>query len=63
MSAIGSPCLGCTDRQVGCHGNCEKYKAFKEVTISRSREVQRQKREEAMYHTYRSNAFKNRREK
>ena len=23
------PCRGCADRVVGCHGNCEKYAAFK----------------------------------
>lgn len=24
------PCRNCPDREVGCHGKCEKYKAFKE---------------------------------
>lgn len=24
------PCIDCKDRVVGCHGTCEKYKAFKE---------------------------------
>lgn len=23
-----SPCRGCGDRDIGCHGNCPKYKAY-----------------------------------
>lgn len=25
-----SPCMDCGDRTVGCHGTCEKYKAYNE---------------------------------
>lgn len=25
-----NPCRGCEKRQVGCHGGCPDYKAFKE---------------------------------
>ena len=25
-----SPCKGCEDRVVGCHGGCERYKDFRE---------------------------------
>lgn len=25
-----APCKGCTDRIVGCHSQCEQYKAFKD---------------------------------
>lgn len=25
-----APCKGCTERVVGCHSNCEKYKEFKD---------------------------------
>ena len=24
-----SPCLGCGDRSVGCHGKCERYAQYK----------------------------------
>ena len=24
-----TPCLGCPDRHVGCHGACEAYQAFR----------------------------------
>lgn len=43
-SRIHNQCLGCTDRYVGCHSKCEKYKAYKEEmakfdeTVNKSRE-------------------------
>lgn len=24
-----APCLNCSDREVGCHSTCERYKQFK----------------------------------
>ena len=27
--ALETPCFGCNDRAIGCHGECEKYKKFK----------------------------------
>lgn len=27
--AICSPCLNCTERQVGCHSNCDEYLDFR----------------------------------
>ena len=27
---VGKDCNGCTDRHVGCHSDCEKYKKAKE---------------------------------
>ena len=24
------PCLDCKDRTVGCHGNCERYREYRE---------------------------------
>ena len=27
---MDNSCYGCTDRKVGCHSKCEKYKAYKE---------------------------------
>lgn len=35
------PCFGCGERAVGCHGRCERYKAwqeFKEVERAARRE-------------------------
>lgn len=28
---ISAPCKGCTDRCVGCHSSCEKYKEFQQA--------------------------------
>lgn len=30
MKQPEAPCLGCPDREVGCHGKCEKYQQFYE---------------------------------
>ena len=27
---MGSPCKGCERRELGCHGKCEDYKAYRE---------------------------------
>ena len=27
-SQVNSPCLGCPDRSVQCHGECEKYQSY-----------------------------------
>lgn len=29
MASNLSPCKGCEERQVGCHGQCEKYAEYK----------------------------------
>ena len=34
-----APCQNCEDRFVGCHGQCEKYKAFKENLIDKSTKI------------------------
>ena len=31
MSDISVPYHGCSDRRIGCHGKCDKYKQFKEA--------------------------------
>ena len=39
------PCKGCSERHEGCHGHCDKYKAFREwldgVNAARRREEAR----------------------
>ena len=32
MRLIDNPCLKCKERQVGCHGSCEKYIQSKKKT-------------------------------
>ena len=30
MAETGSaPCMGCTDRTEGCHGSCERFRAYR----------------------------------
>lgn len=31
-----APCKDCPDRQVGCHGSCEKYAAFQADNMRRA---------------------------
>lgn len=26
-----APCMGCADRKIGCHSQCEKYKQFSDA--------------------------------
>lgn len=26
-----SPCMECADRETGCHGRCERYRAYQEI--------------------------------
>lgn len=41
MPVASSPCLDCPDRVIGCHGDCEKYKAFKEERLELNREIRK----------------------
>lgn len=44
---IECPCYRCPDRQVGCHGNCNRYKNWRKVvrrTAKKRQEIERQER-------------------
>ena len=43
---VTNPCRECPDREVGCHGKCEKYAAWKD-TIQAEKDRQRQRRKGA----------------
>lgn len=32
-----APCKGCTDREVGCHAGCERYREFRAEIDARPR--------------------------
>ena len=34
---INSGCLECKDRHIGCHGACERYKAYREKIDERNK--------------------------
>lgn len=46
---ITVPCLGCPDREVGCHGNCEKYISFTEENEREKEQRQTYLREGSEY--------------
>lgn len=37
------PCYGCEDRQVGCHGKCERYSAWNAAHTAEREEIQKKK--------------------
>lgn len=47
-ATANSPCLNCPDRHLHCHGNCEKYKAYK-ATLEEHREIERAHVEEGNF--------------
>ena len=48
MSKPKPPCLGCPDRSINCHINCERYKAYREANIELVRTIRQARREEAI---------------
>lgn len=34
-----SPCMGCSDRNTGCHSKCEKYKKYKNELDEEAKEA------------------------
>lgn len=47
MSAL-SPCLGCEERHLHCHSECEKYKAYKAI-LEEVKADARKRNEEYMF--------------
>lgn len=44
-NGVKCPCKGCADREIGCHGKCERYAAFKEenARVNHERYLDRQR--------------------
>lgn len=38
-----APCKDCPDRQVGCHGSCDKYLAYKKEMTAINEAIYKQK--------------------
>lgn len=34
-----NPCYKCTDREVGCHGRCDKYKAWRQKYTDQNEKI------------------------
>ena len=37
-----SPCMGCESREIGCHGKCERYAAFKQKNEAQKKTAREQ---------------------
>lgn len=37
------PCKGCEEREVGCHGICEKYKLFQKENAAYTKEAKEER--------------------
>jgi citrate lyase synthetase len=49
---VHNSCLGCTDRYVGCHSKCEKYKTYKEEMTKLEDIVNKKKKKYSGYVEY-----------
>lgn len=48
MNRMISPCKGCADRTVDCHGKCQKYNAWKLAVLAEKRK-EKEERDLARY--------------
>lgn len=48
VERIGSPCLNCERRQVGCHSTCEDYLQYKAAVAEAKEKINQQKNREAI---------------
>ena len=44
--SISNPCVKCTDREVGCHSVCERYKSWRDFIDERNETIRREKAKE-----------------
>ncbi|MED9929695.1 MAG: hypothetical protein UE851_01390 [Lachnospiraceae bacterium] len=38
-----APCMGCSDKHIGCHGICDMYKAYTEANEEFKESIRQQK--------------------
>ena len=48
MSGPASPCLGCENREIGCHGSCERYQAWRQDLSERTAAENKERRRAAL---------------
>ena len=58
MRMIESPCLGCEDRELGCHSSCEKYIEYQRVREEQKKIIRDQKLSEAQFISYKRDCVK-----
>lgn len=47
-----SPCEVCEKRFVGCHGDCDVFKAWSKEQAEQKRKMEEQKRKDRLVHDY-----------
>lgn len=50
-------CNGCTERHVGCHGTCEKYKMEKAVYDKQQAKIKKEKQGDIDYYCYQQSRY------
>ena len=46
------PCRDCTDRELGCHGKCERYMAYREELNAQTRERKADEKRNSMLNDF-----------
>lgn len=46
------PCYKCAERQIGCHGVCERYKAYSAAEAEKKKVIKAKKDEDDIYRNY-----------
>ena len=54
------PCLNCTDRKVGCHSTCEKYKSYREYKDEENKKIKQSKQIYSDLYAIKNTKFKRR---
>lgn len=49
---VHNSCLGCTERYVGCHSECDKYRAYKEEMTEFADTVNKNRKKYSGYMEY-----------
>ena len=52
FAKIKSPCLNCSDRHIGCHSECDKYKEFTESRQSENEKISAERISDMQYKSY-----------
>lgn len=52
-----SPCYKCVDRHIGCHGVCERYKAYSDAEADKKNLIKAKKAEDKIYVDYINETF------
>ena len=52
MAKTKPPCMGCTDRQVGCHGKCERFRQYKSDYIAEKTRENLARKDDAQLRDY-----------